>query len=257
MSSACFIQVDVATALAVTSRGLRVRISRATAAGTMIVCAACRSRSTRPARLRQMSGEVLTTAWSGIGQFSPERIHVDREGIHTLLARDRMKSVRSSPATWAARSCEMRPREYQWTTAFALTHAPCPIDGRWSRNIVRAVRTGLNQNAPPIWSPPLRRPDGRATGTARFQEAHEVALRDANAVHDPHVPQFTVRTERVDATSRYSEALRHVANPQKGSRSVLRTWQQMGSKTLRKACILLQKVGLGGLVKSRDSNNLR
>jgi len=135
MSSACFIQVDVATALAVTSRGLRVRISRATAAGTMIVCAACRSRSTRPARLRQMSGEALTTAWSGIGQFSPERIHVDREGIHTLLARDRMKSVRSSPATWAARSCEMRPREYQWTTAFALTHAPCPIDGRWSRNI--------------------------------------------------------------------------------------------------------------------------
>ena len=106
-------------------------------------------------------------------------------------------------------------------------------------------------------SPPLRWTDGRATGTARFQEIQEIALGDANAIHHPHVPQVAASTERVDATSRYSEALGHVANPQKGSRSAFRTWQQMGSKTLRKSCILLQRVGLGWLAKSRDSNNLR
>jgi len=27
----------------------------------------------------------------------------------------KMKSVRSRPAIWAARSCEIRPRAYQWT----------------------------------------------------------------------------------------------------------------------------------------------
>ncbi len=37
MSSTCLIHVEVGTALAVTSRGPRARISRATAAGTMIV----------------------------------------------------------------------------------------------------------------------------------------------------------------------------------------------------------------------------
>jgi hypothetical protein len=92
---------------------------------------------------------------------------------------------------------------------------------------------------------------------ARFQEVHEVALGDANAVHYPHVPQFAAGTERVDATSRYSEALGNLTNRQERSRSVLRTWQHSGSKRTPKGCILLQTVGLGGLPKWRDSNSLR
>ena len=96
MSSTRFIHVEVATALAVTSLGPRARISRATAAGTMIVCAACRNRSTKPARLRQMSGDALTMAWSAIGQFSPERVHVHREGIHALASQgqDEIRAVK-------------------------------------------------------------------------------------------------------------------------------------------------------------------
>ena len=102
-----------------------------------------------------------------------------------------------------------------------LSSGACPIDGRRAGTPSRAIMVALNQNAPPIWSPPLRRPAGRATGTARFQEIQKIDLGDANAIHHPHVPQVTTSTERIDATSRYSETLGHVANPQEGSRCLL------------------------------------
>ena len=106
-------------------------------------------------------------------------------------------------------------------------------------------------------SPPLRRPVGRAIDTARFQEVHEIALGDANAVQHTRVVQFAASTERVDATSRYAEAFGNLTNRQERSRSVLETWQHSGSKRSRRICNSLQTVGLGGLPKWRDSNRLR
>jgi len=84
-------------------------------------------------------------------------------------------------------------------------------------------------------SPPSRRPVGRAIDTARFQEVHEVALGDANAVHYPHVPQFAAGTECVDATSRYSEALGHLTTVKKvrdPSQNLAAQWQQKNAKRL-------------------------
>jgi hypothetical protein len=40
----------------------------------------------------------VTTAWSAIGQFSPERVHIHREGIHAFAGQgqDEIRSVKAS-----------------------------------------------------------------------------------------------------------------------------------------------------------------
>jgi len=66
-------------------------------------------------------------------------------------------------------------------------------------------------------SPPFRRPDGRATGTARFQEVQEIALGDADAVHHSHVPQFAASTERVNRDCAQPQPIRHFASAKIGT----------------------------------------
>src|SRR5512138_2445464 len=86
-SSTCLSQNVFAKTLAVRSPGPRARISLATDAGTATVSPAKRSRSGRPARHRQMSGDALTTAASAIGQLASERVEVDRKSVYALACK--------------------------------------------------------------------------------------------------------------------------------------------------------------------------